>query len=298
MSKKVLISILGWEDRFEKGCEYDYNNYKFDECILFYYKDYFEQTKTSFEYVSKFCKLNGVSLAMPKLNSEDALENWKTIEDVMEILGEREIEILFDISTPPRETLWTILFFLKKAVSKMPYIYHKPHSYSEDWLSREPGNPRLLFKHSGLIRFEKSTLPFIVTGFDTERIKQLIGFYEPKKIVMLVQEGTQFRNSERNSDKIRAEIMHNDVEIYFSNSFELNRSYEDIKNILYKNIGEYNVAAISLGPKISGLSLYKYYDENPFMALCYVPYKEYNVNYSKGWDGAISGTLELIEPRN
>lgn len=182
MSKKVLIAILGWEDRFARGGEYNYDTFKFDECILFYYSDYLEQTKASLEYVSEFCKLRGVSLSTPDLQSENALKNWKSIEQVMGILSEREIEILLDISTTPRETLWTVLFFLKNAFSKMSFIYHKPMSYSEEWLSREPENPRLLFKHSGLITFEKSTLLFIVTGFDAERIKQLVNFYEPKKL--------------------------------------------------------------------------------------------------------------------
>lgn len=111
--------------------------------------------------------------------------------------------------------------------------------------------------------------------------------------MLVVQEGDQFRNLERNSDKIRSEIMHNDIDVYFSNSFDLQSSYHGIKEILDGRLDEYNAVATSLGPKISGLSLYKYYDENPAIALCYVPCKEYNVDYSKGWGGSISGVLEF-----
>lgn len=296
MSKKVLLIVLGWEDRFTKGFEYDFENHGFDQCFLLCYKEYVDETLKSLNHIESFCLKNNISLTKSYLENSNALYNWKEIETITETLNEREIELLIDISTMPRETLWTVLFFLKKSFKKIPFIYHKPSTYSEDWLSREPESPRLLFKHSGIIKFERSTLLFILTGFDNERIKQLITFYDPKKIILLIQEGTQYNNAIRNNPKQLQELEHTNIEFHSSNSYDLLQCYNKIKEVLDFYIKDFNIVATSLGPKISGLALYKYFTENPSVALSYVPCKEYNIDYSKGWGGAISNLVEFVEP--
>jgi hypothetical protein len=294
MVKKTLITILGWEDRFRKGFQFDFENYKFNQCLVFIYKQYQIVTAESYNELFKFCKFNEIEIIVHELENENALGNWLVIQSAIEKILDNGNQIILDISTTPRETLWTILFFLKQKLTSITYIYHKPLRYDE-WLSREPENPRLLFKHSGIMSFDKPTLLFAFTGFDIERIIQLVNFYEPKKSVLLIQKGLQYDNSERNSfEKYKSELRWlSNVDFFEADSYDLDACYSQIKGLLDDVLETYNVIATSQGPKISGLALYKYFNLNKSIALSYVPCKEYNPLYSRGCDGFIQGVFTL-----
>ena len=55
-----------------------------------------------------------------------------------------------------------------------------------------------------------------------------------------------------------------------------------ISKIVEKLTSTYNVILTSLGPKPSAVSAYLTYMDNPMIALCYVPCREYNKDYCKG----------------
>lgn len=295
MKNKALITVLGWEDRFFEGIKYNFERFGVSKIYLFCYTEYADVTQKSFIQVQSFGINNHIEIIRFELQNSNALFNWKEIQKCITNILDKKDEIILDISTTPRETLWTILFFLRQHNIDIPFVYHKPRSYSEEWLSREPESPRLLFKHSGLMTFDRPTLLFIVTGFDSERINQLVSFYEPKKTVLLVQTGNQFNNELRNNkDVFRAYLKsETELEILESDSYDLENSYKKIKEILDPNLELYNIVATSLGPKISGLAIYQYQTEHNSIALSYVPCQEYNLEYSKGWQDAITGILKI-----
>src|SRR5690606_27504202 len=114
----------------------------------------------------------------------------------------------------PRETIWTILYFLKMKTKSTKYIYHKPKSYdnTESGLTKNHKNPRLLFKHSGIFDINKKLVIFIITGFDHNRMNLLIDHFEPDKVVYFSQIGEQYENMQRNCG-IHAAISFEDMKI-------------------------------------------------------------------------------------
>jgi hypothetical protein len=167
--------------------------------------------------------------------------------------------------------------------------------YADDWLSREPDNPRLLLKHSGIMAFGKPTMLVIITGFDPERTRQLINFYEPKRTILFLQVGNQFDNDSRNTTEshLKECIGITDYEYYPIDAYSEDFGFSTIASILNKYVEDYNIVATSLGPKLTGLSLYRYNHLNDSIGLTYVPCKEYNLSYSKGYLSTERGYVQL-----
>ena len=78
------------------------------------------------------------------------------------------------------------------------YVYHRPESYDPEWLSRDPGRPRLVYKLSGIASLGRPICLIITTGFDPERTRQLMWYYEPRMTLLGVQSGIQFDNQDQN----------------------------------------------------------------------------------------------------
>ena len=266
MTTKTIIAVLGWEDRFIEGFKVDYQTFAFNKFILFRYAEYTDITQQNYNIITKFCSDNNIEFICYVLSYEKTISNWALLSDA-----------------------------LLNDFIEVDFVYHKPISYSDDWLSREPDKPRLLLKHSGIIDLGKQTLLFILTGFDPERTRQLINFYEPKKTILVIQSGNQFSNSSRNNveQHIKESVGFTDYESHEIDSYNLDESYKKIESILDKYKDDYNIVASSLGPKLACLSLYKYHHHNDSIALTYVPCKEYNVNYSKGLNGTQIGNIQF-----
>lgn len=292
MANRTLITVLGWEDRSVNGFIEDFKKYSFEESIIFCYEDYSNVTETNLLKLENFKSEGRFNLNKHFLHSDQYIKNWETISSVITSIPIAN-ELIIDITTIPREVIWIILFFAKERFSKIEYIYHRPLSYSNDWLSREPENPRLLLKHSGVVEFDRPTLLFIITGFDPERTRQLIYFFEPKKTILVIQKGNQFENEHRNNKEAHLEECKGltDYEDYEIDSYNTQESFEKIKEILSKYESEYNIVASSLGPKLSAIPLYLYYMFNDSIALSYVPCKQYNSEYSSGIDSNITGSI-------
>ena len=98
----------------------------------------------------------------------------------------------------PREVIWAALFWLEAAGAAVQYVYNRPHTYAEDWLARDPENPRLVYKLAGALEVGRPTALLAVTGFDENRCRQAIEFYEPSRVLLATQRGNQFGNDVRN----------------------------------------------------------------------------------------------------
>lgn len=122
--------------------------------------------------------------------------------------------------------------------------------------------------------------------------------YEPQKVYLLVQKGEQFNNKQRND-----EVVHRGV----CEDFGLNRD-----NIISKQIDTYapdfgfkivesvikeekqsNVILASFGPKPSAIATYRCYMQHPEIALCYLPCKDYNIDYCQGIGESLNYTLNF-----
>jgi hypothetical protein len=290
MENKTLITVLGWEDRFISGTEIILNENNIQKIVLISFTDYADMNiKNKSTFLKKVNDLN-IEVEEIQLNYSDSINNWK----VFDVFFEKQIlssDILLNITTMPRETIWALLFFLKKIHSSINYIYFKPEKYCNNWLTKNHKNPRLLFKHSGIFDLNKNLVLFIITGFDDSRLSSLIEYYEPSKVVLLNQVGNQFDNEERNNGSNKNIFLNlNHEKIEFDSYDVINAS-----DILSKKIKEYedcNIIISSHGPKLSSLSTYKNYLLNDNIALAYVSARDFNDKYSVGIDkNYISGSF-------
>jgi hypothetical protein len=199
--------------------------------------------------------------------------------------------ITLDISTMPRETIWRICHALSQHNICIQYAYHKPKKYA-DWLSRDPGRPRILYRLAGIQHLGRQTMLIVQTGYDVERVKQLVRFYEPERLLLGLQTGDQFGNAAQNRQKhVDAFARHRDTDLFDVDGYSLNECYNAFVVVTAPLLDQYNVIISSLGPKIGALSLYLLKQSFPNVAMSYAPSNEFNRKYSTGIGGCIHGML-------
>lgn len=285
-----------WEERSLLGFVKDTESIKIDKVVMLQYSisKFESKVESTIAEIEKICSQRNIQFSSIQLISDDYIKIWQELQVCVNSLPP-ESSIYFDITTMPRNIIWVLLFFLKQRWDKINYTYHSPEKYANEWISREPDTPRLLIKHSGIIDLGKHTALLIVTGFDPDRTRQLIDFYEPKYVYLLIQEGNQFDNESRNNTALHEQVCREEqVECssILINTYTQDFGLDVISSII-GGASEYNLICTSLGPKLSALSLYQCSFKHPDMALCYIPCKEYNLNYCSGIGKTHSGVLSL-----
>lgn len=275
-----LITVLGWEDRLIQGIDIISEKYNLKSILLIVFSDYcsmdkMQENKTTLE---KIARVNEIKLSELTLEYNDSISNWKKLNEYFKEY--KLTNVLLNITTIPRETIWTLLFFLKKSNNQVDYVYFRPEHYNNGWLTKNHKEPRLLFKHSGIFALEKKLALFVVTGFDESRLLQLIEYYEPEKLIVFSQSGNQYDNLTRNKNiqsKLEFELEKVEIDSYnILNSTLLLTEYID------KN-DEFNIILASQGPKTSSIGTYNcYLKSERRIALAYVPARDFNNKYSKG----------------
>ncbi|KQO20833.1 hypothetical protein ASF10_14690 [Flavobacterium sp. Leaf82] len=282
---KTLITVLGWEERYFSSNVTILENYNIDKIILICFQDYFsmKDMQVNYDKTISLATDRDIELKSIDLQYGDSINNWTILETFFIPTDEN---YLLNITTIPRDTIWTLFFFLKRTSSYISYAYFKPLKYSDTWLTRNHKNPRLLFKHSGLIDLHKDLALFIISGFDLSRLDQIIAFYEPHKVLIFAQMGAQFENLQRNNNFNDYIQNHGgDIEILSIDSYNVESSSE-LLTFKYNELKDkYNVVIDSQGPKISSLSVYNaYMSSDGAIALAYVPVKDFHSEYSSGID--------------
>lgn len=294
----ILILYPSWEDRSLLGFEKDVESTVFDRVIIFENSHPINSEKIASIKTAIIKKCDDRKLKYETLTLDfDGASFWSVLKNLASTLNGDDI-ITIDISTMSRNLIWALLFFIKERVTSVDVIYHQPLKYSADWLSRDAELPRLLFKHSGIVSIEKNTLLVIVTGFDLERTKQLVYFYNPSKVVLLIQKPNRLDDENRNtfelhSDECRKIGLKAEVEVI--DCYGEDWGYAVIEKVVSDYLSNYNIILSSLGPKLSAVSVYRIYLKHPEIALTYIPCKEYNVNYCEGIGGAFKQRLFFNE---
>jgi len=288
MNYDYYITVSSWEERSFLSAKQTCSEHSIKNALIFYTKEYEENTEENTnKLISLFddCKILYKKVIFSNLNQ---LTSWKVLDK--EISTVKNSTVLFDISTMPRDVIWYFLHFFNQYNCDVSIIYSKP-TYYGGWLSKDAGKPRLIYNHSGITNLDNPTALLIVTGFDLERASQLIQYFEPKITFLALQKGEQFDNHKKNIE-IHLENIRTycEVDHFFFDSFTKDGGYEELRNRMSTEVGQYNIVSSSLGPKPSTVALYKLQKDYPQIALCYVPSSQYNViNYSNG----LSSTLDI-----
>lgn len=172
--------------------------------------------------------------------------------------------------------------FLTENRAIIQYVYHTPERYSNEWLSRDPGRPRIVYKLGGEAKLGLPTMLLILTGYDPERVDQLIRFFDPYYTLLGVQSGEQFNNQSMNVANYEHYKREPGVTLFSFDAYEDDHGFSSIETQLKIYLDNYNIVMSSLGPKLSAIALYKLHEKYPQTALAYAPSNEFNLEYSFG----------------
>ena len=285
MENNVIIICPSWEDRSLLGFKQDCEDVKADKVIALRKEHPINETEilTCVEKITEICSKQSIAFK-EFMWRDNPIENSGDLNSCINELEQNTV-VHIDITTMPRDIIWTLLFFLNQRSNKVLIRYYQPNSYHDTWLSKEPYSPRLLLKHSGIIELGKPQCVVIITGFDEERTRQIVSKFEPQKVVLCVQKGEQYNNTQRNEASLHESICRSvgvtDVSPFEIDCYGTDFGEATIDRVL-SSLSDYNVILASFGPKPSAIGVYKAYQRHTEIALCYVPCKEYNKDYCQG----------------
>lgn len=292
-----MFILPDWEERSFLGFKKDISLFPIQHVYIIRYtvSHYQVGVNSTLASIELYCKKKSINYTYIDL-SIDSVNIWNTLYNVINQISNLSTkEIFLDITTMPRNIIWALLFFIKQQNNKIHYIYHQPQKYANEWISKEPDIPRLLFKHSGIMKLGCPIALIILTGFDPERTRQLVNFYEPKFVALGLQTGDQFDNTKRNNEEEHMNACRGLTNVipFKMDAYTNDQGFSSIEKQLITLSSNYNIIATSLGPKISALSLYYCYHKNPEIALCYIPCKEYNIKYCEGISNTFNGIINF-----
>lgn len=282
---KLLITVASWEERFRLGYEGIIAKHGISDVLLFSFKEYEEWNKDNLEYAKQVKQYNHIVLSF-----DNPKDSWlRTMEA---IAGYGNKDIVFDITTSPRDVIWTVLNLIEEHVDSIECIYNRPEEYGE-WLSRNPGKPRIVYKLGGELQLGWPTKLLILPGYDAERVKQLVDTFGPVVTVLGCHDGDDHENKRRIVTKKEVKNYEPNVRDFEFNAYSENLGFNKIVSETESLFDKANVIMASLGPKVTSIPLYMMHKRYPSSALVYTPSNEFNRDYSKGMGKSV--TVDLKE---
>lgn len=289
MKYDILITVLSWEERYILGLENNISLYNPTKVLVFKYNNPLTENWKKNNY-SKTKDILGERLIEIEIEVSKPNANWftflKTFADNC-----KGSNILLDLTTMTRESIWLSLYNCKINSCETNYIYYKPKDYAGEWISRDPGKPRLLYKMSGIAKLGAPTLLLVTAGFDLERLDSLIYCFEPRQTIIFLPDGESERNRQ-NSQKCKDLLVKKyNIELFYEyDPYDTQTSFNLILEKLSQPenggkesyLDNYNIIFNSLGAKTSAITLFNIWLKFPQVALSYIPSKEYNEKYSEG----------------
>jgi hypothetical protein len=292
MSNKAILTVASWEPRFWLGFQQLLNQHAPANVTMFFYAEFSFNSASTRRMVRELCDSRQIVLRESELSFGDPVSSFKAIYRTVAEVNLTEESVVIDITTMPREVIWILLDLLDGQAATIDWAYHRPERYNDEWLSRDPDRPRFVPKMGGVPKLGAPTKLLIMSGFDIERTKQVMIFYEPEITLIGVQSGSQFGNQEMNVSKHEREFKHSPgVKLFETNAYSIDQGYSAIEQELRDHVGNANVIMTSLGPKPSAIALYRLHKLHEATSLAYAPSKEFNIEYSYGISNTITGRL-------
>ncbi len=289
-----LIAVASWEPRFYLGLKRLTQQVKIKRFEIFYFREYAERTDSVRKEAALLARNHDISCSMHELCFEDPAASWREISSTVRTDISSNSNVLVDITTMPRETIWSVLFWLEVSRANVSYVYHRPESYSQSWLARDPDPPRFAFKLAGSPELDKPTAVVAVTGYDNERAVQAIDFLEPSQAILFRQIGDQLENCERRVDEsnlILSRDLH--VQVLEIDAYSADHGFTQLYRLTRDLANTYNVVMFSFGPKPSAVCLFRVQRRVPQVSLAYIHCKDYSEAYSTGIGATLQGALAL-----
>lgn len=296
--KTLLVTCASWEDRFLKGVKRVLEQRDVCEIKAFYYQEYCERSQRHRSDLSSLALAEKVALYWQDLSFEDPIRSWHAIVDTLRMEEADADSVVLDLSTAPREMIFVALWALQRTALTIECVYHRPQEYSQAWLSRDPGNPRIVLKMGGLMKLGIPTALLIQTGFDVERVHNLLAYFEPLHVLFGIQGGGQYDNVAQNMERFRNEFASDSrVKMFTMDAYGDDAGEAQLWEAIKALPSECNIVLSSLGPKIGAVGLYHTHMRCPEAAVAYTPSREFNPEYSRGIGESIWRSIRPREVR-
>lgn len=291
----VIVAVASWEPRCVLGMKRILERYSTKRVLMYFMSEYRIRTAEARTQLKQlFGEHPQIALEEQEIWFGAPEKTWRALEERMGPLASIGKRVLVDLTTMPREVIWSTLFWLEAAGMEVHYVYNRPGAYTDEWLARDPNDPRFVFKLAGTLEIDRPTALVAVTGFDENRCRQAVEFYEPIRVLLATQQGEQYNNDVRNVGLVfgtggitieRAEV----------DAYSEDHGYGALRRHVDELSRSHNVILCSFGPKPSAIALYRLQREFPQTALAYIGCKEYNPEYSCGLGESIAGSISWAD---
>jgi len=283
----------------------------------------FDSRCTAFPKSVDKSKINSLFIIKNRLESEESEKYYKELQSVSDnyhvsniisddplvlfdlihnevmpkILGELEVvkQWYLDITSFSHEQLLVILHAIQRfnLRDKFKFVYvgadqYCPEEKEELWLSKGVVNIRTVMGYPGLMLPSRRLHLILMVGFEDERAKEVIRYFEPSKLTIgygsedgSVQESHYKKNKEffnkvsEFADSL--ELQGLDVETFEFSCIDPIQVQNTLGAITKKN-EDFNNIICPLNTKISTLACGFFAYQEHFVQLCYPEALEYNVN--------------------
>ena len=287
----LLITFASWEDRFRIGFDCNLEKAGIRKALVFYFVSYADRTRANRQVVDEICREKNIEYISIELDIDRPAENWRTLLNSIKNITAHSQGVLIDISTMPREIIWYVFWMVEQKSIAARYVYYKPREYGNDWLSRDPRAPRFVYKLSGIVLPAAQTVLLVTVGYDLQRVKRLLDWYEPNKSMIGIQSESPFQRNEEVMAEYRILKKEYDCDIFELDAFAGDFGMAIIKEKLESIDSSSNIIMGSLGPKLTAITLYKIQRQKKKIGLVYAPSNQFNQAYSSGIGDCSKGTM-------
>jgi len=287
--KYHLITLASWEDRFSEGTMRICEQYSIASISLFYIDQYSHWSSENRSTVKQFAAERELLVNEIELPFSLPSKVWlNAVVPTLDSLS-HEDEILVDVSTMPREVIWQVFWMLGRSTRPINYVYHRPVGYSE-WLSRDPGKPRMAYKMSGLSKLNCRTALVVLAGYDVDRVKHLVQTFEPAVTLLgLQKDSVDPQNPHKMKEQREAFEKEQSVRLFEVDAYAEDHGVLAVQAALSPFTDTHNVLMTSMGPKLSAIALFKMHWKDETLGLVYLPANEFNRDYSHGIGESVYG---------
>ncbi|MDE2822243.1 MAG: hypothetical protein OXK79_01905 [Chloroflexota bacterium] len=286
----LIIAVASWEPRFLMGMRSILERYRTQRMLVYFLNEYRNVTSEPRRELNHLAEAQRIDIETREIQFSSPSSTWRALEADLASNRRPAERVLLDLTTMPREVIWSTLFWLESRNDQVRYVYHRPLEYGSDWLARDPSEPRLAYKLAGQLEPGRPTALVLVTGFDADRCRQAVDFFEPSRLVLATQIGEQFDNAGRNVgprfQQTSGAVEHVDVDAYAPD-----HGFAALHSSVRALSQEHNVVLCSFGPKPSALALYRLQRSHRHAALAFIGCREYNTAYSNGLGETLEGSF-------
>lgn len=276
---KILVLVASWDSRFLAGARTTIEAGGLTAVHCISSLRYSSHTQGDRDQLDQICEGHGVEILHAKIDFDDQVETLSGISGWLELSGiSAQDDVIFDISTCPRNVLWLMLSCLKAKISDCSIRYFPAMSY-DSWFTNDEGDPRLIFNNSGVMYPDLPTCLVMMCGPEIGRAEKMFYRFEPRRAIIIRDiHAPDYGVVANISQPMGAAIQ----EVIIDNKDISDSNVQRVVDLIAPLSAEFNVVCSSFGPKLGAVILYKAAQKLDEMALSYLPSGIHNMVPSSG----------------